>query len=402
MKRKIFLSIIMLVILALVACNQKESASSDNDKEEKSDSNEAIEVVIGYSGPLSGPAAFYGENTLNGLTLAADVINEEGFEVNGQLYNIKVVSLDDQYLPNEAANNAKRLIQENDAKVIFNPHSGGIYAMQVFNEEDGFLIGAYTSEPGIIENGNTLTWRIPPGYDIYLEPFVKHQIDTHGKRIAFLPTASQYGKDWTEALRPVWEEAGGEVVYETEIDFAKDTDVQPIVTNALQNNPDVLFIGGASEPTALVVKAARDLGFEGGFMIMDQAKMDEMVAVLDGNWDLLEGTIGVLPLVNTDFPGTDAFIKLHNDKLGKDPGSEAGLHYVSLFALVEAMKIAGTVDDAKAIRDALPEAVQQIPAEHQVYTFEGVTKEGANESLLRIGVVENGEVKAVTLEDLGL
>ena len=66
------------------------------------------------------------------------------------------------------------------------------------------------------------------------------------------------------------------------------------------------------------------------------------------------------------------------------------------------MKIAGTVDDVMAIRNALSDAVLQIPEENQVYTFEGVTEEGANEALLRIGIVENGEVKAVTAEDLGL
>ena len=34
-------------------------------------------------------------------------------------------------------------------------------------------------------------------------------------------------------------------------------------------SPDVMFIGGASEPTALVIKQARELGFQGGFMVMD-------------------------------------------------------------------------------------------------------------------------------------
>ncbi len=401
MKKGLFLAFVTLIILALAACNQDDEKASTDTGDDKS-IEDAVEVPIGYSGPISGPAAYYGENTKSGLELAIEEINEEGFEVDGELYKFKLIALDDQYLPNEAANNAKRLVQENNAKIIFNPHSGGIYAMQVDNERDGYLIGAYSSEPGLIEKGNELTWRIPPGYDIYLEPFVKHQMDTFGKKIAFLPTASQYGKDWTNALQPTWEEAGGEVVYSTEIDFAKDTDVQPIVTNALQKNPDVLFVGGASEPTALVVKAARELGFEGGFMIMDQAKMDEMAAVLDGNWEILEGSIGVLPLVDSDFPGTDAFVKTYNEKYDKNPGSEAGLHYVSMYALVEAMKIAGSVDDPVAIREALDEAVQNIPDEKAVYTFEGVTEDGANSSLLRIGAVEDGKVKVLTPEDLGI
>ncbi len=43
-----------------------------------------------------------------------------------------------------------------------------------------------------------------------------------------------------------------------------------------------MFIGGASEPTALVAKQARELGFKGGFIIIDQAKIDEMAKVIGG------------------------------------------------------------------------------------------------------------------------
>ena len=82
--------------------------------------------------------------------------------------------------------------------------------------------------------------------------FVKYQQERFGTRLALLPTATQYGKDWTEELVPVWEEFGGEVVYDGEVDFGKDTDFFPIVTNALNQNPDVIFVGGPSEPTALL------------------------------------------------------------------------------------------------------------------------------------------------------
>lgn len=394
-KKGLFFSFLLILMLALTACGGSDKSSSDG-KSGGSDDGKITEVPIGYTGPLSGPAAFYGENTSSGLKIAIDEVNEAGgFEVDGKKYKFKLVPLDDKYLPNEAANNAKRLVQEEKAKIIFNPHSGGIYAMQVLNEKDGFLIGAYTSEPGILEHGNKLTWRIPPGYDSYIEPFTKYQMERFGKKIAFLPTASQYGKDWADLLKPHWEKQGGKVVFEAQIDFNKDTDVQPLVTNALKNNPDVLFIGGPSEPTALVAKAARDLGFKGGFLIMDQAKLDEMAKVLDGNMELLEGSTGVLPLVYSEYPGTATFVEKYNKLYSKNPGSEAGFHYVAIYALIEAMKIAGSVDDIEAIRASLDEGIKNVPEQNQVYTIDGVDERGANISPQRMGVVENGEVKAI-------
>lgn len=391
-KKSMLLSLFAILMVALAACGSSDGSSSGG--------SGGGEVTIAYTGPLSGAAAYYGENTLNGLKMAADEINEAGgFEVDGETYKINLTTLDDKYMPNDAAQNAKRLVQEENAKFIYIPHSGGIYASQVFNEQDDFMIMAYSSEPGIIEQDNSLTVRIPPGYDGYVEPFTEYQMERFGKKIAMLAPASQYGKDWSEALRPVWEEKGGEIVYDESIDFGKDTDFYTIVTNALNKNPDVLFIGGASEPTARVAKQARDLGFEGGFFIMDQAKMDEMAAVFDGDMTFLEGSTGVNPLVNSDYPGTAEFIEKYNELYNKNPGSEAGYHYVSLYGLIEAMKVAGSVDDTEAIMAAFDEGVRNIPEDKEVYTVAGVDEKGAFIPLLRMGVVEDGEAKAYQIDE---
>lgn len=399
-RKNLFFTIFLTMILALAACgdsDDSEKASGDGD----SDSGEVEEVVLGYTGPLSGPAAYYGENTISGMEIAVDEINEAGgFEVDGKQYKLKINSLDDEYMPNDAAQNAKRIVQEDDAKLIFSPHSGGVYATQVFNEEDDFIMMAYTSERGVLEQGNTKTVRIPPNYDGYLVPFSEYQMERFGKKIAFLPPTTQFGIDWAEDLEKTWTELGGEIVYEGSIDFTKDTDFYTIVTNALENDPDVLFIGGASEPTARVAKQARDLGFEGGFLIMDQAKMDEMAAVYDGDMEFLEGAVGVTPLVHSDYPGTEQFVEKYSGLYDRNPGSEAGFHYFSVYAIVEAFKEAGTVDDTDAIMAAFDKAVQNVPEENQVYTIEGVDENGGFIPLWNMAVVEDGEIVTFTFDEI--
>lgn len=389
-------------MLVLAACSgsgsNKTSNPADSGGDDSKGTSETGTVNIGYTGPLSGPAAFYGERTLNGVKMAAEEINEAGgFDVDGKKYKLNIVSLDDKYLPNEAGANAKRLLQENKTPIIFTPHSGGVFALQVFNQQDKFLIGAYTSEPKITEVGNELTVRIPPRYDGYLKPFTDYTMERFGKKIAFLPTASQYGKDWSEKLKPYWEKQGGEVVYNSAIDFAKDTDFFTIVTNALKEKPDVLFIGGASEPTAKVAKQARELGFKGGFVIMDQAKLDEMKAIT-GSYDVLEGSIGVMPLVDSDGPGVPEFVKKYQAKYKETPGSEAGLNYIAMYIFVEAMKAAKSVDDPEKIRDHMQDGLDALPEDKKVYVIPTIGEDGGFEADLTVGAVENGKIKIINVD----
>lgn len=392
-------SVVFALILALTACSGTEKSGGSEKDSNGGAKGGSGTVNIGYTGPLSGPAAFYGERTLNGLKMAADEINEDGgFEVSGKKYKLNIVSLDDKYLPNEAGANAKRLIQENKTPIIFTPHSGGIFALQVFNQQqDKFLIGAYSSEPKITEVGNKYTIRIPPRYDGYLEPFTTYTMERFGKKIAFLPTASQYGKDWAGALKPYWEKQGGKVVHNSSIDFTKETDFFSLITNALKNKPDVLFIGGASEPTAKVVKQARELGFKGGFIIMDQAKLDEMKAVT-GSYDVLEGSVGVLPLVDSSGPAVPDFVENYKAKFNEDPGSEAGLNYIGLNIFVEAMKAAGSVDDVDKIRANMQKGLDNLPENKKLYLITKIEENGGFESELEVASVEGGKIVPIKVK----
>ncbi|WP_342430832.1 ABC transporter substrate-binding protein [Neobacillus sp. FSL H8-0543] len=399
------LGIFLAILFSLAACGGAEETTTDSNKntnEEKVTENtgteEAGTVDIGFSGPLSGPAAFYGERTLNGVQMAADEINEAGgFEVDGKIYKLNIVSLDDKYLPNETGANAKRLIQQNKTPIIFTPHSGGALAMQVFNQQEKFLIAAYTSEPKVTETSNKLSVRIAPGYDGYIKPFSDYTMDRFGKKIAFLPTATQYGKDWSASLKTYWEKQGGKVVYDSSIDFTKETDFFTVVTNALKDKPDVLFIGGASEPTAKVAKQARELGFKGGFIIMDQAKLEEMQAVT-GSYDVLEGAIGVMPLAKLDFPGIPNFLKNFEAKYKETPSYEAGLNYIALNVFVEAMKAAKSVDNPEKIREHIQVGLDNLPAEVEIFDYPEITADGAFLANLVVGAVEDGEIVSIKVD----
>ncbi|MFT4268099.1 MAG: ABC transporter substrate-binding protein [Xenophilus sp.] len=350
-------------------------------------------VKIGFSGPLSGGAALYGKNVLEGMQIAMDEINAAGgVEVAGKKVKLEIAALDDKYNPSETAINAQRLVQESKTPAILVPHSGGIYAVQTTNERQKLLLLAYSSTPPITERGNKLTYRIPPEYTGYVAPFIQYAMGKFGKNVALAAGDHDYAKIWAKDFKAAWEKAGGKVVADNPMSYNKSADFYSGVSKVLAAKPDVLFIGGASEPTGLVIKQAREQGFKGGFMIIDQAKPEE-VAKVAGGYAAMEGAIGVMPVVDDPVPATQAFVqryrKTHPDK---DPSYEVTLNYTAVHVLAQAMKLAGTATDAAAIRSQLDKAAKSLPVSVNFQGLGGVNAQGGAEYILRTAVIEGGKV----------
>jgi len=363
--------------------------------------SDGIEVVpIGYVGPLSGGAAYYGRNVERGIQMAADEIEEAGgFEVAGRRVRFEIVTADDRYLPYETATATRRLVQQSRPPVIFVPHAGGIRAVQEMNlQEPSFVLAAYSSEPSILEAGNPLTVMLPPRFDGYQEPFVGVTMQRFGRRLGLVPTTTAYGRAWTERVTAEWQRQGGTIGGDHGVDYNTTTDFTGAVSRALADRPDVLFVGGPSQPTALVIRAAREQGFRGGFLVMDQAKFEEMLTIVP--MEALEGAIGVYPQATYPTPGAPLFTERYHARFGADfqpPTSEVAITYqaVHLFAL--AMQLAGTTTDAEAIRGAVGEAARQIPDELRIFNMNGVTRQGHLARAVYAAHILNGDFVSVPI-----
>jgi branched-chain amino acid transport system substrate-binding protein len=359
-------------------------------------------VNIGYSGPLSGGAAFYGRNVVNGLTMAIDEINTAGgIEVDGRQVNLRLVTLDDRYLPNETAINVRRLLQQQRTPVVFIPHAGGILAVQGFNtREPRFLLAAYSSDPRVLEANNPLTLMIPPRYDSYVGPFSRVTMERYGTRLGLLPTSTTYGREWRDVVAAEWRRQGGEVLGDHSVDYNTTTDFSGPVTRALADRPDVLLVGGPSQPTALAIRAARQQGFQGGFIVMDQAKFEEMVDIVP--MEYLEGAVGVFPLEQYTTPGAIGFVERFNARFpGQVPTSEMGLNYHGVYVFALAMQVAGTTTDVDAIRAALPEAARRFPADQRPYEYGEVTERGHLTGEVTATYIENGQFIELPIPQTG-
>lgn len=319
----------------------------------------ANEIVVGFSGPLSGPAAEYGQDCVNGIDMAVKDLNAQGgITVKGTKYTFKLERLDDRADPTLAVNNARRL-RENKSLFLFNAVFTTVAALTRINEQKGseFLLMAYTSTPKLLEVKNKLTIiTTAPLFPVYVQSFCDNAWRKGWRKIAMVSTLGAYGDEWRIAFKKYWEKIGGTITIDKPSNYFLETDFSAPLTAALATRPDAMLIGGPSATTALIIEQARGMGFKGGFIMVDQAKMDTIAHLLRGT-KLMNNLIGVAGAQTVGVPVTDDFFKRYLAGYRRAAVSESLRNYGAMILLARAITVAGTVDDVWAIRAAFAKAL---------------------------------------------
>lgn len=320
--------------------------------------SKAAEIVLGYTGPLSGPAAEYGQDILSGVDMAVKDINAAGgITVGGKKYTFKLEKLDDRIDPTLAVNNARRF-KANGAIAVFNGVFNTIAPMLKINEEKGneFIMMAYTSTPKATEMGNKLVVATTVDFTTYVKVFADWALKKGWKKCAMVVTLGAYGDEWRSGFKDYWVKHGGTITADKPANYYTETDFSSPITAALATKPDVMLIGGPSATTALVIEQARGMGYKGGFIMIDQAKQDYIAKLLKGT-KLMGNLIGTGGVVSVPFAGATIFEKRFTEQYKKMVTWECALNYTATHALARAIATAGTVDDIYKIREAFPKAM---------------------------------------------
>lgn len=319
------------------------------------------EIVIGFTGPLSGPAAEYGQDCVNGIDMAIKEINAAGgVAADGQKFTFRLERMDDKVSPELAVANARQLV-EKGALAVFDPVFSSAAALLKINEEEcsEFLVMGYTSSPKADISKNNLLIIAAPMIPDYAKVYVNFAWEKGWRKAAMVVTQGAYGDEWRQIFRTAWEKKGGRITADKPANFYTRTDFVAPLTAAIATKPDVLLIGGPSGTTALAIAQARQMGFTGGFLIVDQAKMDTIAQMLDGT-KLMENAIGTANFKDIPVPMMAAFDKKYKETYRRITTWEAALHYGSMHALAKAIAAAGTQDNVYAVRAAMPKALPML------------------------------------------
>ena len=133
MKRKLSILGILVLALALVltllpACGgggeeqlPTPTGNTPTPKATPTSTPQAKVLKIGALCSLSGPAATWGNEILEGIQWAVDKYNATGFKVGADTYTIKLIKGDDKFIGSEGAKEITRMIYDEGIRYVAGP-----------------------------------------------------------------------------------------------------------------------------------------------------------------------------------------------------------------------------------------------------------------------------------------
>lgn len=307
------------------------------------------EFRIGEYGSLTGAQATFGISTQDGIQLAVEEVNAAG-GVNGK--TLKVMAVDDQGKPEEAAVAVTKLITEDKAQVILGEvaSSLSLAAAPICQEHKTPMITPSSTNPKVTQQGDYV-FRV-----CFIDPFQGQVMadfalnNLKAKRAAVLrDQKSDYSMGLADFFIKRFKEKGGTIVIDQSY-VAGDVDFKSQLTTIREQKPDVIFVPGYYTEVGLIAQQARELGIKvpllGGDG-WDSSKLYEIGGkALDGCYFSSHYSPD-----STD-PKVQDFVKKYQAKFGQVPDALATLGYDAAGVLVAALKSAKSLEPAD-IRDAI-------------------------------------------------
>ena len=302
------------------------------------------EILIATAGPMTGQYASFGEQMKRGAEMAVADINAKG-GVLGQ--KLKLTVGDDACDPKQAVAVANKFVSEGVKFVAGHFCSGSsIPASQVYTEEDILQISPASTNPKLTDEGGPNVFRVCGRDDQQGMVAGTFLADTYkGKNIAILHDKTAYGKGLADETKKQLNKMGvKEAMYEAYT--AGEKDYSALVSKMKNAKVDVFYVGGYHTEAGLMVRQAREQGYDDVQLVSGDALMTDEFWKITG--DAGAGTLMTFSPDPRKNQTAAPVVKKFRDG-GYEPEGYTLYTYGAIQAWAQAVKNAGTTDTGKMI-----------------------------------------------------
>jgi branched-chain amino acid transport system substrate-binding protein len=218
------------------------------------------EVRIGLAAPLTGPMAWAGAVTQRSAEFALEDLKARGGVLGEQM---EIVTADDHCEGPQAVAAAQKLVADGVVAVFGHQCSGAaIPASKIYADAGILMISTFATNPKLTEQGFTNVFRVVGRDDLQGRIAGDLLAERWGSEpIAILHDGQPYGKRLAEETRKRLKERGlAEAMFEA-IEPGK-ADYWDIIQKMQAMGVEVLYYGGYPPEAALIIRQAREHGYE--------------------------------------------------------------------------------------------------------------------------------------------
>ena len=301
------------------------------------------EILISTAGPMTGQYASFGEQMKRGAEMAVVDINAKGGVLGQQ---IKLTVGDDACDPKQAVAVANKFVSQGVKFVAGHFCSGSsIPASNVYSEEDILQISPASTNPKLTDEGGPNVFRVC-GRDDQQGTVAGNFLARHygGKKIAILHDKTAYGKGLADETKKQLNKNGfKEAMYEAYT--AGEKDYSALVSKMKNAKVDVFYLGGYHTEAGLMVRQAREQGYDVQLISGDALVTDEFWKITG---DAGSGTLMTFSPDPRKNPEAAPVVKKFRDG-GYEPEGYTLYTYGAIQAWAQAADEAGSTDTGKVV-----------------------------------------------------
>ncbi|MFM9899687.1 MAG: branched-chain amino acid ABC transporter substrate-binding protein [Polaromonas sp.] len=302
-------------------------------------------IKIGVAQPLSGNLAALGQDLLNGVKLAVDELNKEGFKIKGKPVLIEIVAMDDHSDPVAGVEVAKQMVAAGVVAVIGNLNSGvSIPAAPVYAEAKIPQL-AISTNPKFTEMGLATTFRLVANDNLQaraIGSFAAKQLNA--SKFAVIDDGTTYGKGLATGATQELQKAKKEIVVTFSSDD-KGTAFDDLAAKIKAGNVEVVVSTQSDFQVLALMEALKKIDYTNVSILGgDTIKTTAMLKGIG----LVKGLYTTSPILDAkEFVTGPQFLERYRAAFKVDPAYGGHYTYDATYVLANAMRRAESTQPAK-------------------------------------------------------
>ena len=374
-------AVALATVMALSACGKQEQSAGNSAAPAATDGTTTVK--IGFSAPLTGPQAHYGEEYKNGVTLAIEDVNAEQPKLGGQPVKFELVAEDDQADPKTATQIAQKFVDAKVNGIIGHFNSGTAIPASKIYADAGIPGIAMATAPAYTQQGFATAFRSMTSDTQQGGVMGQWVVEKLGKNVVIIDDRTAYGQGLADEFEKSVKAAGGNVL-KREFTNDKATDFTAILTTIKGTNPDVVFYGGADAQSAPMAKQMKRLGLKAPLVSGEMTKTPTFLQLAGSD---AEGTVASLAGLPLDqMPKGKDYETRYKARFNQDVATYSPYGYDATRVLVAAMQKADSADPAKYLPELAKIQHSGVTSSNWAYDSKGDLKDGG----ITVYKVQNG------------